>query len=330
MATAKLIDFKLGLPAIELENDSLRLKVLPSVGAKIYDFFWKEKNRNILWHNCRIAPQPYAVDANFDNYWCGGWDEGFPTCDPCEYGGEQYPALGELRSLTWEIEEIHSRDEEPSVKLFALGPINPVRATKTITLRPGSPIVNVKSEITNLGPKPLDFIWGSHPALEVTEHVRIYIPAKKGIVAQASDERMGKPGQQYAWPLLNTPRGIVDMSRVLGINAAVSGGHYALELEQGFYAVEDTESGTGFLLQWPLQQCPYLWMWLVYGGWRGHHHIIIEPWTSYPNTLTGAVAAKTHRSLAAGKTFSIELNATVYARPETYLDALKRVAGECK
>jgi hypothetical protein len=139
MASANITGFKSGLLAIQLESGSLRLKVLPSVGAKIYDFFWKEENRNILWRNPRIAPQQYAVDTNFDNYWCGGWDEGFPTCDPCEYGGEQYPALSELRSLTWEVDYIHSRDGEASVKLFAIGPINPVRATKTITLRSGSP-----------------------------------------------------------------------------------------------------------------------------------------------------------------------------------------------
>jgi galactose mutarotase-like enzyme len=325
MASASVIDFKHGLSAVELETDFLRLIVLPEVGAKIYDLQWKEKNRTILWHNPRVPPQRFPFDANFDNYWCGGWDEGFPTCDPCEYAGEQYPALGELRSLRWEVENFGSRDGGASVKLSAFGPISPILATKTITLRSDSPLVNVKSEITNLGPKPLDFIWGSHPALQVNEHMVLRIPAKKGIVAQASDELMGRPGQQYNWPHLETAQGKVDMSHVQGINAAVNGGHYALELDQGFYAVEDVRSGEGFLLQWPLEQCPYLWMWLVYGGWRGHHHVILEPWTSYPNTLRDAVAGKTHRNLAAGETFSIELNATVYAKPEKYLNALKRV-----
>ncbi len=206
------------------------------------------------------------------------------------------PPLGELRSLTWEVHDTHSRDGEASVKLFALGPINPVRVTKTITLWSGSPTVNIRSETTNLGPKPLEFVWGSHPALGINEYMRIHIPTKKDIVAHASDERVGSPGQRYNWPLLETPQETVNMSRVLGINAAVNGGHYALELEQGFYAVEDTQSETGFLPQWPLQQCPYLWMRLVYGGWRGHHHIITEPWTSHPNTLTSAVASKTHRN----------------------------------
>src|SRR5215469_14973993 len=92
--TARIHDVE----AVVLENDWLRASVLPGVGAKIYDLIWKAAGRNLLWHNPRILPQAYPVDGNFDNYWCGGWDDGFPTCDPCDYRGESYPGLGELRS----------------------------------------------------------------------------------------------------------------------------------------------------------------------------------------------------------------------------------------
>ena len=92
-----------GLRAVEMENDWLRLTVLPDVGAKIYDLVWKNTRRNFLWHNPRISPQPYALEANFDNYWCGGWDEGFPTCDECDHQGEHYPNLGELRAVRWSV-----------------------------------------------------------------------------------------------------------------------------------------------------------------------------------------------------------------------------------
>jgi Domain of unknown function (DUF5107) len=64
------------LHVVILENDWLRASVLPGVGAKIYDLIWKATGRNLLWHNPRILPQSYPVDGNFDNYWCGGWDEG--------------------------------------------------------------------------------------------------------------------------------------------------------------------------------------------------------------------------------------------------------------
>jgi galactose mutarotase-like enzyme len=66
-------------------------------------------------------------------------------------------------------------------------------------------------------------------------------------------------------------------------------------------------------------------MWLVYGGWRGHHHIILEPWTSYPNKLADAVQQNTHRSLEPGERFDVEIAATFYQRQEGYQGALARL-----
>jgi len=313
------------LQAVVLDSDSLQAAILPAIGGKIYDLIWKPKGRNILWHNPRILPQTFAIDANFDNYWCGGWDDAFPTCDPCEYRGEQYPALGELRSLNWQVKEAGEYGAKAFVKLTAFGPISPVRAEKTVTLMAKMPVLRMRYEITNLGPLPLEFIWGTHPALEAHENLILRIPAKTGMVGQATDPRLGAPGQRYAWPRLETPEGVVDMSRVQSIDAKVACGHYALDLEAGWYAVEDSRTGDGFLLKFPLAQCPYLWMWLVYGGWRGYHHIIIEPWTSYPNKLADAVRQNTHRTLLSGERFSAEVGATVYEGAEGHEQALRRL-----
>ena len=315
------------LPSVVLESDSLRASVLPTVGAKIYDLIWKPTGWNILWHNPRILPQTYPVDVNFDNYWCGGWDDGFPTCDPCEYRGEQYPGLGELRSVKWQVKAAGEDGENAFVKLTAFGPISPIKAEKTVTLIAGLPVLRMHYEIANLGQLPLEFIWGTHPALEAHENLILRIPAKTGIVGQATDARLGTPGQCYAWPLLETPTGIVDMSRVQSIDAKVACGHYALDLQAGWYAVEDRRTGEGFLLKFSVAECPYLWMWLVYGGWRGYHHIIIEPWTSYPNKLADAVRHNTHRILPPGERFSVEVVVTVYRRGEGCEGALRRLEG---
>ncbi|MGI9071571.1 MAG: hypothetical protein ACR2JB_09730 [Bryobacteraceae bacterium] len=122
------------LPSVHLENENISLSILPGVGAKIHDLIWKASGYNILWHNPRIRPQHYPIEANFDNYWCGGWDEGFPTWDACEHQGESYPNLGELRSVSWDIESLHENGNEAVAELSAFGPISPVRAVKTVTL----------------------------------------------------------------------------------------------------------------------------------------------------------------------------------------------------
>ena len=69
------------LRVLHLQNSSLEVSVLPEIGAKIYDVIHRPTDHNFLWHNPRIRPQTYAVEANFDNYWCGGWDDAFPTWD---------------------------------------------------------------------------------------------------------------------------------------------------------------------------------------------------------------------------------------------------------
>jgi hypothetical protein len=62
-------------------------------------------------------------------------------------------------------------------------------------------------------------------------------------------------------------------------------------------------------------------LWLTYGGYRGHHHVIVEPWTSCPVNLKEAVKQHTNRRLKPGEMFSVELRATVYTRPETWQEA---------
>jgi galactose mutarotase-like enzyme len=313
------------LRALELENEWLAISILPDVGAKLYDLISKPSGRNLLWHNPRILPQMYAIESNFDNYWCGGWDEGFPTCDACEHKGESYPNLGELRSTRWNVLSAEQDRGDLVARLGSFGPISPVRAEKTVTLSGSSPVVKIQYDITNLGPAALDFIWGSHPALAPTKHMTLRIPARTGIVGLSSDASLGAPGQRYAWPMIETARGATDMSRTQGIDTNIFCGHYATDLEAGWYAVEDAETGEGFLLTFPIETCPYLWLWLVYGGWRGYHHVIVEPWTSYPVHLADAVRGGTSRTLAPGAKFVAEVRATVYTREESCEQALRRV-----
>jgi hypothetical protein len=81
LATRTALGSVNSLGSLQLESESMRATILPDVGAEIYDLIWKASGRNILWHNPRIEPQRFPIEANFDNYWSGGWDEGFPTCE---------------------------------------------------------------------------------------------------------------------------------------------------------------------------------------------------------------------------------------------------------
>src|ERR1700749_2459103 len=122
------------LRLLRLENEWLFLSLLPDVGAKILTLFDKKRERQLLWENPRIRPQTYPVDANFDNHWCCGWDDAYPTADACVHKGELFPNLGELRSLHWTVEELGADADSATARLSTYGRITAIRATKTIVL----------------------------------------------------------------------------------------------------------------------------------------------------------------------------------------------------
>ena len=304
---------------IWLENTFLKASVLPGVGAKILDLIDCRTGRNFLWHNPRILPQSYPIEANFDNYWCGEWDDAFPTCETCVHNGEQYPNLGELRSIAWAIDSVNSSGPEPRVSMHSFGPISPVRAEKTIRLTENS--IEISFRIENVSTFPLDFIWGTHPAYAVEPGCKIHIPAATGIVGQSNNRLLGSPGQTYAWPILDPAGNGTDMSLVPSLEASYAG-HYATDLTAGWYAIEHPENQGGLLFEFPLEICPVLWLWLSYGGWRGYYLAVIEPWTGYPVTLSDAVARNAHCVLRPGTPFQCTVRATLWTSPVTLEELL--------
>jgi len=305
--------------SLTLRNNFIEASVLPNIGAKLFDLIDLRTGQNFLWHNPRIAPSPYPIDANFDNYWCGGWDDGFPTCDPCTHKGEQYLGLGELRSLQWRVDD----HQDSSVTLSAFGPISPVRAEKRIALENLS--LETEFIIENLGFTPIDYLWGTHPAYAVEPGCIIHIPARTGVVAQANHPSFGTPGQRYSWPNLEGPSGSTDMSLVPSAGERFAG-HYAMDLSAGWYAVEFPHRASGLLFEFPLELCPQLWLWLTYGGWRGHYTAVIEPWTSYPVTLSDAVASGTHRVLQPAEQVVFKTRVTPWRHPDSLQSTLLAAA----
>ena len=115
---------------------------------------------------------------------------------------------------------------------------------------------------------------------------------------------MGAPGQAYEWPWLpdeSAPGGRRDIREVRDASAGVFGGHWATELREGWLALTDTSTRRGLVMTFPNAMFPAAWLWLTYGGYRGHHHVILEPWTSRPMQLEDAITAGTARTLGVGQ-----------------------------
>jgi hypothetical protein len=130
----------------------------------------------------------------------------------------------------------------------------------------------------------------------------------------SSDPRMGVPGDGYDRPELPLPGPAEsrDVRRVPPRDAAVFGGHWATELRDGWVALTDTLTRRGLASTFPLGVFRAAWLWQVYGGWRGHYHVALEPWTGHPMQLDEAIANGTADVLAPGETREASVEFVVY------------------
>jgi hypothetical protein len=294
------------LRAVVLENPRVRLTVLPELGAKIYDLILKPADRNFLWHNPRLEPRLPVFGQNFDDWWCGGWDEVFPTCDVSTHRGETYPYLGELWSLPWSWRVEDGGPGRVSLFLERTTVIAPARMEKWILLTADEPIVRFRHRLTNVGAAPMEFVWGIHPCFRVEPGYRIEAPARVGVIGHTVTAPFGPVGTTYAWPQN-------DVCLVPPRSRGWCEGHYATELEAGWVALTDPVAQIGIGLAFPREIFPTLWCWMVYGGWRGHYHVALEPWTGWPHQLDKAVAACRQRTLLPGESLECETLAVAYS-----------------
>lgn len=293
------------LRALVIENARLRLTVLPELGAKIYDFILKPADRNFLWHNPRLEPRRPVFGQNFDDWWCGGWDEVFPTCDVSAHRGDTYPYLGELWSLPWSWRVEEAGPARVSVHLERTTIIAPARMEKWIGLAADEPVVRFRHRLTNVGTQPMDFVWGLHPCFRVEPGYRIDVPARVGVIGHTTTAPFGSAGTTYPWPQ-------EDLGRVPPPSRGWCEGHYATELREGWAALTDPAAGIGVGLAFPTDVFPVLWCWMAYGGWRGHYHAALEPWTGWPHRLDEAVAVGRHRTLQPGECLECETLAVAF------------------
>ncbi|HEY1167600.1 MAG TPA: DUF4432 family protein [Candidatus Limnocylindrales bacterium] len=297
-----------GIPALILENAALRVAVLPELGGHVPELVDKAADRNLLWSNHRTSPRRAPYGANFDDWWSGGWDEIFPTGDRAELHGEPLPYMGELWSVPWSA-TAGMAEGRAWIEAAAFGTIAPARLERTMELRGDEPVLRVRYRLTNLDYRPLPFLWGIHPCFAVTPAHRIDLPAVQMLVGVSSGPVMGEVGASYAWPDQPdsaAPNGTRDARRILAASVAVFGGHWATDLREGWLALTDSATRRGVALAFSRDVFPYAWLWQVYGGWRGHYHLCLEPWTGYPMELQQAGAAGRTRALAPGESLETE------------------------
>jgi hypothetical protein len=287
------------LRVVTVENDLLRVQILPQAGAKIWQITYLPLDTELLWNNPHIPPARHAIHAPYDDVWSGGWDELFPNDEQAVIRGERYPDHGELWSAAWDAESFTCADRA-GVTLRLQTPLSSVTMEKTIELRHGSAQLHFSHRLTNHGAAPFPFLWKLHPAMRVTPQHRIDMPRMRVIRDPDFPGTLAEAPLEFAWPHAFLPGRTVDLRRVPDPRERELYFFYGTELEGGWCAVTDTAKRLACGLRFDPGIFSCCWLFSSYGGWLDYNVAVLEPCTGYPLRFADMQAAGRARELQPG------------------------------
>jgi hypothetical protein len=283
-----------GFPAVRLDNDALRVEVLPTLGGKIWTIEHRPARRQFLWHHPRHRLRALPVGASYDDHFFGGFDELLPNDLPERVNGEALVDHGELWTTPLEAHVAGDR-----LILNGRLPITPLAYRKMLRLEDNALWLDYK--LTNLGRRPLDLLWKLHPALRISEGAEIVVPAKTARVADPSWSRAPEPAE-FDWPAR------ADRHRVPPLTGS-SEFLYLLDLSEGTCALRHPAERWAFKLTFPKDIFSSVWVFASFGGWRDLEVLILEPCTIPQLSL--AECAKERKCLHLEPNLSIEATVKV-------------------
>lgn len=267
--------------AVILENDSLRVTVLPEWGSKIQSILYKPSGYEALWQNPDGVYKRTDYSDPYPHGEISGFDEMFPTISECCYEqfpwqGTVLPDHGEVWTIPWKAETVPG-----GVTMHVYGIRLPYLLSKTLTL--DGPGVRIDYRAENLSPFPLSFLWAAHPLFNAAEGMEFIIPrGMDSIINAFPGSRLPAYGGSYGFPRAEVEgKEPFDLSRVPPQNPEGYQKYYfAGKVTEGWCALYRQDTGFAITMAYPKETVPYLGMWLNEGGWAGQYNIAPEPATA--------------------------------------------------
>jgi galactose mutarotase-like enzyme len=311
--------------AVSLTNDAMRVVVIPELGGKIVSLRSCSSGREWLWRNPHLPlRKPPANASNFGLFDAGGWDEIFPTVDPCRvpdsaWGDRMLTDHGELWYRQWRtLEAGFHPNGVASLTLAVDDPEMPFRFERTLSLPAGTGPLTVSYQLMNRADQPLPYIWAAHPLLVIEPGDSIRLPSGTRMTST------GKVGLEFAagaasftWPTVRLASGrMLDLSRIPQRDARFAVKLFAESVSPGGIEIVDNGHRDSVRLAMADVHVPHIGLWLNYGAWSGanaepYFNIGVEPTTSPHDNLSVAIRRGAHLQLLKGESRCWQLAVTV-------------------
>lgn len=291
-----------GIETAFLENEALRVMVLPGKGGDVLEFRDKRADIDVLYHTDHNwqppsdRPVPTADQTAWHDTYPGGWQLNLPVAGYADgFGGTPYGLHGESALLSWDCGVERDDDEAVSLRLSTGLVRYPFAVERTLTLPAGDAALYVEESITNEGGVELEYVWQQHVALGrplVGPSARLDVPAATGVVEEYGPDHENNRlagSATFEWPHAPGVEGEVDLREFPPLDAETHDVAYATDLDEGWYAVTNPDLDLGFAFTFPRDPFECLWYWQPFGGFaetpyfNRNYNVGLEPTTAYPS-----------------------------------------------
>jgi hypothetical protein len=147
--------------AVFLENEFLKIMILPELGGRIQRAYDKIKKRDFIYYNQVIKPALVGLT--------GPWISG-----GIEFNWPQHHRPGTFSPVDFTIEE--NADGSKTVWLNEVERMFRTKGMAGITVYPGKAYVEIKGKLYNRTPFPQTFLWWANPAVKVNNYYQSIFP----------------------------------------------------------------------------------------------------------------------------------------------------------
>ena len=147
--------------AIWLENEYIKVMVLPELGGRIQMAYDKVKQRHFVYYNHVIKPALVGLT--------GPWISG-----GIEFNWPQHHRPSTYLPVDSKI--VENEDGSVTVWVNELERMTRQKGMAGFTLRPGCAYLEIQGRVSNPTPLPQTFLWWANPAVEVNDHYQSVFP----------------------------------------------------------------------------------------------------------------------------------------------------------
>lgn len=274
--------------SITLENNELKIAVIPSLGGKLVSLYNKLSKFELLFQNKENEYKKPELNSDFASFDASGFDDAFPTIDSSkvQYEGKEilYPDHGEIWSSSFDYRII-----DGYLELACSSSILPYTYKKLIHLE--NDTVKIKYNIVNKSNSPFPCIWAMHCLVNCSEDIEISFPKNTTEIINVHDsDILGKKNLIHSYPITKTLDNKDYRLDRIGSSSLNKTEKYYVNgiVNEGECSIYYPGNSSLFTINFDKDKLPYLGFWVTEGGFRSDYNCALEPTNSFYDDIDTA------------------------------------------